>query len=268
MDPFLQSAILFFTGMVAGTVSGAFGVGGGSLMTPVQYWISVTTGTDSTLAIRLAFGTSLAVIIPTMISGALAHHKRGAVDWQAALPMGAAAISGGLAGGLAAARLPGSLLRLCFAAFLVVIALRMVWNIRECASCDKRGSPLQFIVTGFVIGIISGLTGLGGGALLVPVLVLLFGYPIHRAVGTSSACLIFSSAGAVTGYIISGCGVAGLPAFSAGYVNLPVAAILAVTTIPFARLGVRFAHSCSGRNLQVLFAGLLVMVGFSMLMSG
>ena len=268
MDPLLQSAILVLTGMVAGTVSGAFGVGGGSLMTPVQYWLSTADGIDGTLATRLAFGTSLAVIIPTMISGALAHHRRGAVDWQAAVPMGIAAVFGGFAGGLAAARLPGSLLRLGFAAFLIVIAVRMVRDIRECPACETRGSIPGFVLIGFVIGIVSGLTGLGGGALLVPVLVILLGYPIHRAVGTSSATLIFSSAGAVTGYIVSGWGTAGLPAWSAGYVSLPTAAILAVTTIPCARLGVHFAHSRSGRNLQLLFAGLLVVVGISMLLSG
>src|SRR5512137_1700775 len=100
MDPILQSVILFVTGIVAGTVSGSFGVGGGSLMTPVQFWLYTTAGMDSTLATRVAFGTSLAVIIPTMVSGALAHHRHGAVDWPAALTMGAAAIFGGLAGGL------------------------------------------------------------------------------------------------------------------------------------------------------------------------
>lgn len=269
MDPIFQSSILFITGIVAGTVSGAFGVGGGSLMTPVQFWLYTAGGMDGTLATRVAFGTSLAVIIPTMISGALAHHNRGAVDWQAALPMGFAAVFGGLAGGMTASRLPGSLLRMFFALFILVIAARMFWKVRECDAREKdRGSAIIFCITGFFIGIVSGLTGLGGGALLVPVLVLLIGFPIHRAVGTSSACLIFSSAGAVTAYIISGWGMAGLSPYSAGYVDLLTAVILAATTIPFARLGVRFAHSCSSHTLQQLFAVLLVVVGLSMLASG
>jgi hypothetical protein len=268
MDTILQSAILFLTGIVAGIESGAFGVGGGSLMTPVQFWLYTLGGMDSTLAIRVAFGTSLAVILPTMISGALAHHRHKAVEWHAALPMGVAAIFGGLAGGIAASQVPGHLLRLFFAIFILIIAVRMFWHIRECAECEMRGSTVQFLVTGFCIGILSGLTGLGGGALLVPVLVLLFGYPIHRAVGTSSACLIFSSCGAVTAYIITGRGVAGLPPYSLGYVDLLTFAILAVTTIPAARIGVRFAHSCTGRNLQILFAVLMVLIGFSMLLGG
>ena len=268
MDPVFQYSALFITGIVSGIASGSFGVGGGSLMTPVQFWLYTASGIDSTLAIRLAFGTSLAVITPTMISGTLAHHQRGTVDWQAALTMGIAALFGGLTGGMAASYLPGSALRMFFAVFILVMAVRMIWHLRESPDREPSGTPVRYLIIGFFIGIVSGLTGLGGGALLVPILVTLLGYPIHRAVGTSSACLIFSSVGAVTAYAINGTGVTGLPPYSVGYVNLATFAILAITTIPFARVGVRCAHACSGRNLQIIFSGLLVFMGLMMLVSG
>jgi uncharacterized protein len=268
MDPILQYAILVITGIGAGTASGLFGVGGGFLMSPVQLWLYTAGGVDSTLATRLAFATSLAVMIPTMISGALAHNRRGAVDWQAAVPMGIAAIFGGLAGGTLASHLPGLVLRQFFAIILVLMAIRMIWHLRGCTACEPGGSAGIHILLGFCIGIVSGLAGIGGGVLLVPVLVIWLGYPIHRAVGTSSACLIFSSAGAVIAYIINGMGVAGLPSYSVGYVDLVTFAILAVTTIPFARFGVRCAHTCSGRNLQFIFAGLLAVIGVLVLVSG
>lgn len=268
MNPILSFACLIITGITAGTASGLFGVGGGFLMTPVQYWLSLTGGMDSTLATRLAFGTSLAVMIPTMISGAAAHHSRGAVNWKAAVPMGCAAIFGGLAGGTIAAHLPGIVLRMFFAILIIVMAARMVWHIRSCPVCEPRGSTGIYILIGFLIGIVSGLAGIGGGILLVPVLVILLGYPMHTAVGTSSACLIFSSAGAVTAYVINGWGVAGLPLYSIGYVDLLTFAILAITTIPLARFGVRCAHGCSGRNLQIVFAGLLILIGLLMLVEG
>ncbi|MDO9323587.1 MAG: sulfite exporter TauE/SafE family protein [Methanoregula sp.] len=268
MDPILSFAALIITGITAGTASGLFGVGGGALMTPVQYWLSTSGGMDSTLATRLAFGTSLAVMLPTMISGAAAHHSRGAVDWKAAVPMGCAAIFGGLAGGTLAAHLPGIVLRMFFALLILVMAVRMVWQIHSCPVCEPSGSIRMYIPIGFFIGIISGLAGIGGGVLLVPVLVILLGYPMHKAVGTSSACLIFSSAGAVTAYIINGWGVTGLPLYSIGYVDLVTFAILAATTIPLARFGVRCAHRCSGRNLQILFAGVLILIGLLMLVSG
>jgi hypothetical protein len=268
MDPILSFACLIITGITAGTASGLFGVGGGFLMTPVQYWLSLTGGMDSTLATRLAFGTSLAVMIPTMISGAAAHHSRRAVNWKAAIPMGCAAIFGGLAGGTLAAHLPGIVLRMFFAILIIVMAVRMVWHIRSCSVCEPRGSIGIYILIGFLIGIVSGIAGIGGGILLVPVLVILLGYPMHTAVGTSSACLIFSSAGAVTAYVINGWGVAGLPLYSIGYVDLLTFAILAATTIPLARFGVRCAHGCSGRNLQIVFAGLLILIGLLMLVEG
>lgn len=268
MDPILQYASLFFTGILAGTASGLFGVGGGFLMTPVQFWLYMGSGMDSTLATRLAFGTSLAVMIPTMISGASAHHSRGAVDWKAAVPMGCAAIFGGLAGGTLAAHLPGLVLRTFFALLIVFMAIRMVWHIHTCPVCEPRGSTGISLLVGFFIGIISGLAGIGGGILLVPILVILLGYPMHTAVGTSSACLIFSSTGAVAAYVINGMGVAGLPPFSIGYVDVVVFTILAITTIPFARIGVTIAHRYSGRNLQIIFAGLLILIGGMMLVSG
>ncbi len=264
----LQYLSLFFTGILTGTASGLFGVGGGFLMTPVQFWLYTGGGLDSTLATRLAFGTSLAVMIPTMISGAAAHHRRGAVNWQAALPMGCTAVFGGLTGGTLAAHLPGIMLRTFFALLIIVMALRMVWHLRSCPSCKPRGSTALYLVTGFCIGVVSGLAGIGGGVLLVPVLVMLFGYPMHTAVGTSSACLIFSSTGAVIAYIVNGIGMAGLPPYSAGYVDLLTFAILAATTIPLARFGVRCAHGCSGRNLQIGFAGILILIGGLMLASG
>ncbi|MFA6226041.1 MAG: hypothetical protein WC620_07685 [Methanoregula sp.] len=72
----------------------------------------------------------------------------------------------------------------------------------------------------------------------------------------------------MTAYIINGWGVAGLPLYSVGYVDLVMFAILAVTTIPLARFGVRSAHGCSGRNLQIVFAVVLILIGALMLVQG
>jgi uncharacterized membrane protein YfcA len=268
MDPLLYTASLIVTGLCAGTASGIFGVGGGALMTPVQYFLYTGSGMDGTLATRLAFGTSLAVMLPTMISSATGHHRRGAVNWKAAVPMGCAAILGGLIGGTLAAHLPGHILRIIFALMVTAMALRMIWHIHACPVCEPRGSTVIYLIIGIFIGIVSGIAGIGGGVLLVPILVIALGYPIHSAVGTSSACLIFSSAGAVTAYIFNGIGITGLPAFSIGYVDLVTFALLAITTIPLARFGVRCAYGCSGRTLQIIFAGVMVFFGLLMLVSG
>jgi len=72
----------------------------------------------------------------------------------------------------------------------------------------------------------------------------------------------------VSAYVINGWGIAGLPLYSIGYVDLVTFAILAATTIPLARFGAHCTHGCSGRNLQTVFAGVLILIGGIMLVSG
>jgi uncharacterized protein len=267
MEPLINYICLIITGICTGITSGLFGAGGGFLMTPVQYWLYSLGGMESTLATRLAFGTSLAVIVPTMISGTFAHHALRTVNWRAAIQIGISAIFGGFIGGTLATHLPGNVLRLFFALLIIFAAVRMVWHIHEPKDCRVQGSVLTYLPLGFCIGIISGLSGIGGGILLVPALVILLGYPIHNACGTSAASLIFSSIGGVTAYIIAGSSAANLPPFALGYVDILSFLILALVTIPLAQVGVKYARECSSQKLQILFAGLLLLIGAFMLAS-
>jgi len=265
MDPTVVAAVLAVTGGIAGVASGFFGIGGGFLMTPVLYRIFLAGGIGDTIATRIAFGTSLAVIIPTMASGASGHHRRGAVDWKAALPISAGAIAGGLVGGTLASRLPGTALRATFAVVVIAMAVRMAWHVRSCSDRPEKRPVPGFVAAGLLVGVVSGLAGIGGGVLLVPLLVILFGFSVHTAVGTSSACLVFSSGAAVVAYIVHGLSVPGLPPWSLGYVYLPAWAALVVTTVPLSRIGVRLSHTCRPELLQGLFAVLMIAIGLSML---
>ena len=77
MDIVFYILTLIITGTIAGFASGLIGVGGCFIMVPVQYWLLIGDGLDSTLAIRVAFGTGLAVTLPTVTSSAIGHHRRG-----------------------------------------------------------------------------------------------------------------------------------------------------------------------------------------------
>jgi len=72
-----QIIALLITGLGVGFVSGMLGVGGCFIMVPVQYWALTSIGVDPTIAIRIAFGTNLLVVLPTAFSGAMTHHKEG-----------------------------------------------------------------------------------------------------------------------------------------------------------------------------------------------
>ncbi len=265
MDIILYILTLITTGSIAGFASGMVGVGGCFIMVPVQYWLLLGDGLDSTLAIRVAFATGLAVTLPTVMTSALGHHRRGAVDWQTAIPMGIAAVCGAATGGTIATFLPGQVLKTFFAVLVTLMAVRMFWDVKDCMVCPPRQSLSILLFIGFCIGNITSLAGVGGGVVLVPVLVLLLHYPVHSAVGTSSACLIFSSAGAVATYLWYGLGVTGLPQYSIGYIDLVQWALLVGTTIPLSILGVRYAHRCPARILRYFLAGLMLVVGILML---
>ena len=261
-------SILLATGVGAGFASGLLGVGGGFVMVPVMYWVIVATGVPAATAIRIAFGTSLLVILPTAISGAWRHNKRKAVRWKAALILGPCGLVGGLAGATLAAQLSGETLKLGFGGFVLAVAVWMGLGMtpRLAKEAVEPKDNLWFLMAlGFPIGMVSGLTGLGGGALIVPALVLALDFPMHIAVGTSVASIVFTSLGGVVGYVINGIGVPSYLPYSIGYINLPIWLCLAATSVPMAQFGSMTAHALPAKQLRYIFVAVMLYIGLKMI---
>jgi len=259
--------ILLATGVGAGFASGLLGVGGGFIMVPVMYWVAMAIGIPATTAIKMAFGTSLLVILPTAISGAWRHNKRKAVRWRAALILGPCGLVGGLAGATLAVHLPVEVLKIGFGGFVLAVAawmgLGMMLRLSK-EAVEPKDNLWSLMALGFPIGMVSGLTGLGGGALIVPALVLALDFPMHMAVGTSVASIIFTSLGGVMGYVISGIGVSDYLPYSIGYINLPIWLCLAATSVPMAQLGSMTAHALPAKQLRYIFIAVMLYVGLRM----
>lgn len=260
--------ILLAAGAGTGFASGLLGIGGGAVMVPVIYWLALAMDVAPDIAIRIAFGTSLLVILPTVISGSWRHNKKKAVRWKTALILGSSALVGGLVGASLAAHLPEKILTVGFGGLILAVALWMGLGImpklgREDA--EPRENLALVAACGFPIGIVSGLTGIGGGVLIVAVLVLALNFPMHTAVGTSVASIILASLGGIVGYIVNGLGVSGLLPYSLGYVNLPIWLCLAATSIPVAQLGARAAHALPAKPLTYIFIAFMVYAGLEML---
>ena len=255
-------------GAGAGFASALLGVGGGFIIVPTSYWLILAMGVSKDIAIMIAFGTSLLVILPTAISGACRHNKKKAVHWKIALILGPCALVGGVLGATLAAYLPGEMLEIGFGVLVLAIALWMGLGIMPKLRREDEGlrENLGLVAAcGVPIGMVSGLTGLGGGALIVPMLVLALNFPMHVAVGTSVASIIFSSLGGIIGYIVNGLGVPDLLPYSIGYINLPIWLCLAVTSIPLAQLGARAAHALPAKPLRYIFIAFMVYAGLSMI---
>ncbi|MEN6341006.1 MAG: sulfite exporter TauE/SafE family protein [Methanospirillum sp.] len=269
-DPLLvYIAALLLVGAVVGVMAGLFGVGGGFLMVPAQFWALGLLGVDSETALRMAFGTSLAVVIPTAASGAWAHHCRQCVRWDAVRWMGLSAALASLAGALLSTRAPGRPLEILLALVLLGAAAQIVLQ-RASASCDLGGEERSlgrggYLALGLPGGLLSGLLGIGGGIVLVPLLTLVLRYPIRTAVGTSTPVILCAAIGGVAGYALTAPAALGTLAFSVGYVHLPSAAALALGSVPMAQLGARLAHACPPHILRVSLAVVMVLVALLML---
>ena len=172
-------------GLLAGLMSGLFGVGGGTVIVPL---LVLLLRFDQ----RLAAGTSLAAIVPTASVGVISYALHGSVDWIAALILAAAAVVGAQLGTWWLARLSVTLLRWGFVGFLVVVivTLFIVIPSRDAHFQITWFSGIGLAVLGVLTGILSGLLGVGGGVIVVPALIVLFGTSDLIAKGTSLLMMI------------------------------------------------------------------------------
>ena len=256
---------LLLTGIGVGFVSGLLGVGGCFIMVPVQFFILKAIGIDPTIAIRVAFGTNLLVVFPTALSGALRHHKKGAVIWRAAIILGLTSVIFTFLGAYLAAHLPGKILKIIFGLAILLGALRMITAHPIRVEGEPHGNPFTYLFLGAIFGFITGLIGIGGGVLMVPLMVIFFNYHMHEAVATSTAIMIFTSLGGAIAYILYGLKAQGLPPYSLGYVNLLQWILLATTSVPMAQVGAHLAHKIHPKSLKWVFIAVMIYMGLKMI---
>ncbi len=266
MDPLTIALILlFFTGIIAGLLSGMLGIGGGILMVPVMFFILNQSGYPER-AMDIAVATSVAVILPTALSGAYRQWKRKNISWIPALILGTGGVAGSVAGSFISIFLPVRTHAFVFGIFLILIA---VWMILERSPGMKgytiTGSTPVFLSLGFFTGITSGLFGIGGGVILTPVLATIIGYGMHKAVGIATTSMVLTSSGATAAYVMHGLPIPDLPLYHVGYVSIPFWAILCIASIPAAQAGVLLSHKTPERILTYIFVLLLLFIAIRMM---
>jgi uncharacterized membrane protein YfcA len=261
----INAIILLVTGIVVGFASGLLGIGGGFIMNPVQLFVFTNVGITEDTAIKMAFGTGLLVMLPTAISGAWRHHRKGAVHWKAALIMGSCSSIMAIVGSTIATHLPGTYLKMAFGVVAVAGAIWMLTGRLPQAVGEPRTNPFLLLACAIPIGLLAGTIGLGGGVLAVPIMTLALKFKMHNAVATSLAMMILTSIGGVIGYFINGIGVPGRPPYSIGYVNLPSFLLLVVTSMSMAQIGAITAHRLPAKELRYIFIALILYIGLKML---
>jgi uncharacterized membrane protein YfcA len=239
---FVKGLLLTVIGFLAGLLGGLIGTGGCSVMLPViHFWMGYPA--------QIAVGTTLFAVIFTALSGGYGHLVRRNVDKRAFLWLGGAGILGVLLGSWLFTLLSAhtALLGLILGLIFLWPAIRMVYEGVIQQTMPKRegtaitGSGWGMGVFGFIVGIATGLAGVGGGYALVPGLIYLFGAPVYITMGTSLATMIPLAA------------VGGGIKLAQGFVDLPTGLLLAAGTIIGAQVGAAIIKRIKPATLKLIF---------------
>lgn len=235
------------TGLLAGLLSGLFGVGGGTVIVPL---LVAFLKFDQ----RLAAGTSLAAIVPTAAVGVISYATHGSVAWVPAILLAVGAVVGAQVGTWLLPRISQTALRWGFVAFVVVVivSLFIVIPSRDAQIDLTVWSGVALVVVGVFAGVLAGLIGVGGGVIVVPILVLLFGASDLEAKGTS---LLFMIPAAVSGTVGN---------LRRKNVDLVAAALVGVAACTTTAVGAWIATLVDPFTANVLFAVFLVFIGVQM----
>ena len=239
-------------GLVTGLLAGLFGIGGGAILVPILYEVWSTLGVDPAIRMHMAVGTSLAVIIATSLKSFSAHRARGAVDSKLVRRLAVPVVLGVAGGAIVASVSPSAVLKWVWAIFASTMALKMLWGQGAWRLGNDIPKSRLVELYGFFVGLISTLISIGGGA-FITTLMIVYGRPIHQAIGTSSGFGPLIAIPGAIGFIFAGWGEPGLPMGSLGYVNLIGAAVVIPASVFAAPWGARLAHGISRRKLELAF---------------
>lgn len=267
--------LLLGMGGAIGVLSGLFGVGGGFLMTPLLIFIGISP------AVAVATGANQ--IVASSISGVLAHWKRGNVDVR----MGLALLGGGMLGSTFGVwlftflRTMGQIdvvIKICYVVMLGAIGVLMLIEGARALGRSRKAIPrrplghgkswrdrlplkvrfrrsqryisvLLPIGVGFLVGLLTAIMGVGGGFVMVPAMIYLFGMPTSVVVGTSLFQIIFVTANVTV-----------LQAVNNHSVDIVLALLLLTGGVIGAQVGARLATRLKAEQMRVLLAVLVLVV--------
>jgi uncharacterized membrane protein YfcA len=247
-------AILIPVGLAAGTLGSVLGIGGGIIMVPALTLLNVTAAQTAS--------TSLIAVTSTSISSTIEYSKQKRIDYRLSLEMAACAIPGGVLGAILSDYLSEESFKMYFGILLILTGLYILYRnsilVQDTVNVKKRTAALRAMVfaAAFCSGIISSLFGVGGGIIFVPVMLLVLGLTMQRAVATSQLTLLMTS--------ISG-------VFTHSYLGHPdylQALALSAGAFAGAQIGARISRMAKEMVLQRLLGVILIAVAITFILDG
>lgn len=245
-------------GFITGLLSGAFGIGGGVVCTPL---LRLILGMPA----HVAIGTTIAIIIPTSCTGAFNYFRKGLVDWKLAVFLGIPAMVGVCLGACATSLISGNALMISFACLVIFVGLDLTFSLlqrltdhlhskqaEEKSDDTVKPDKVKLVFLGLLTGCMAGFFGIGGGFVLIPALVYLAKMPLKEAFGTSlSVVAMLSLPGTISHTLL-------------GHVDFWLMFVMMLATIPASFLGSAIALKIKDSVLKKAFGVIMLIVAVTM----
>lgn len=249
-------------GFLIAIIASLTGIGGGIFIVPVLTLLYEFVPAN-------AVGTSLTTIIFTAVASTLSYARQKRIYWRTGLVLAVTTAPGAYMGAWLTTQLEPRQLGLIFGFFLIAVAVYIIVdlnNLRRSKSQSKRSTERsdsnlvrsgRTIVIGaglsFFGGLASGLLGIGGGLLVVPIMTFAMGMSIHLATATSMFTMIFTSLSGVAQH------------YQANHINFESALLLALGAVFGAQVGAYTSKKVSSKNLRRIFGIILIISGINMI---
>lgn len=262
--------LLTLTGMFVGLASSFFGIGGGVIAVPAMYMILKNTPAQVVTA------TSLGMICLNGIIHTCNFYRKGKrAKLKIVAPMIVATICGSIIGAKLCLYIPASTVKFLFGILLIFISIKTLltkklpnshtneWNIE----LAPKQLLYLFLFT-FIGGMISGLAGVGGGVILVPLLLLVLHMPFSLVPVYSNIIMIFGTLSGTIVFMLKKAPMAEAFEFlQVGHVNWGLAICLSLGALISSRIGIHFSQKVPTQKARPLFAALLLLISINILLS-
>jgi uncharacterized membrane protein YfcA len=263
-DLVLSGVIYALIGIFAGSMSGAIGIGGGIIIVPgLVFVFQLNQVIPEHLSMHVAAGTSLAVIIFTSLFSVRAHYKIGGILWPVFYRLWPGLALGVISGVLIADAIPTAWLKIIFGLFLIFVAVKMLTNVHASSTPKIPGFWTNGIIS-YVIGMLSGLLGVGGGVLIVPYLTYC-GIAARQIVGVSNLCTFVVGVVGTIAFMIAGQNDMANIAYSTGYIYWPAVLLVGVPSTLMAPFGAKLSYIVPIHYLTYGFIVMLLLTAIKML---
>lgn len=250
-------------GFLIGIIAALTGIGGGAFIVSLLVLVY-------SFAPANAVGTSLTAIIFTAVAATLNYSRQKRIYYKTGLVLAVATVPGASLGACLTTVLPPRLLGIILGVMLIPIALYVMIDSSQRRSVKGKASELNaksdselvmsrgIMLVGaglcFLGGLGSGLLGIGGGVLIVPIMTLAMGMPIHIVTATSMFTMIFTTVSGVTQHYL------------ANHISFEHALLLASGTVFGAQVGAYTSKRISSRNLRIVFGLTLIVASIQIIL--